>query len=216
MVQMRNCEQMMIIKWDAAAPSWQQLCPFTVHLLSDYTCICSATSLHILVLFITSERAITFTVPVINCEDKTVGYFLSTFYANHQPPSYIICWWNKNNPYLKTRHKRINASIIIIVSLIIRPWPWSDIACLYLDPRPSVILGSSPSIDQALPVEACKVGVPFLQAEESTVGRWGCYLLVGDYATLHAQWSRAFWGRRGGGGDSWAFSGNVKKSFDGI
>ncbi len=63
---------------------------------------------------------------------------------------------------------------------------------LYLDPWPSVIFSSSPGIDQALPVEACKVRVPLLQAEESTVGGRGCYLLVGDYAALHAQRSRAF------------------------
>lgn len=66
------------------------------------------------------------------------------------------------------------------------------VAVLYLDPRPSVVFGSSPGIDQALLVEARKVRVPFLQAEESTVGGGGRYLLVGDYAALHAQWSRAF------------------------
>lgn len=66
------------------------------------------------------------------------------------------------------------------------------VTVLYLDPRPSVIFGSSPGIDQALLVEACKVRVPLLQAEQSTVGGRGCYLLVGDYAALHAQWSRAF------------------------
>lgn len=77
------------------------------------------------------------------------------------------------------------------------PWPGSfHVSCpvtvLYLDPRPSVIFGSSPGIDQTLLVEACKVRVPLLQAEESTVGGRGRYLLVGDYAALHAQWSRAF------------------------
>lgn len=41
---------------------------------------------------------------------------------------------------------------------------------LYLNPRPSVILGSSPGIDQALLVEARKVGVPLLQAKERAVG----------------------------------------------
>lgn len=65
------------------------------------------------------------------------------------------------------------------------------VTVIYLDPWPSVIFGSRPGIDQALLVEAGKVRVPFLQAEESAVGRRGCYLLVGDYAALHAQWSRA-------------------------
>lgn len=62
----------------------------------------------------------------------------------------------------------------------------------YLDPRPSVIFGCSPGIDQAFLVEAGEVWIPLLQAEESAVGRRGCYLLVGDYTALHAQWPRAF------------------------
>lgn len=60
-----------------------------------------------------------------------------------------------------------------------------------LDPRPSVVLGSRPGVDQPLLVEACKVRVPLLQAEESAVSGGGCYLLVGDYTALHAQRSRA-------------------------
>lgn len=69
----------------------------------------------------------------------------------------------------------------------------------YLDPWPSVIFSGGPGVDQTLPVEPRKVGVPFLQAEQSTVGGGGCYLLVGDYAALHAQWSGALW--VGGGGE---------------
>lgn len=72
-----------------------------------------------------------------------------------------------------------------------------SVTALYLYPWPSVIFGSGPGIDQTLLVEPCKVRVPLLQAEQGTVGRRGCYLLVGDYTALHAQWSRAFWVKRG-------------------
>lgn len=75
---------------------------------------------------------------------------------------------------------------------------------LYLNPRPSVILGGSPGINQALPVEARKVGVPLLQAEERPVGGGGSYLLVGDDASFHAERPGTLWVKReterGGGG----------------
>lgn len=67
---------------------------------------------------------------------------------------------------------------------------------LYLNPRPSVILGSGPGIDQALLVEARKVGVPLLQAKERAVGGWGRYLLVGDDTAFHAERPRAPWVER--------------------
>lgn len=75
--------------------------------------------------------------------------------------------------------------------------PWcglaSPLTAVYLDPRPSVIFSGGPGIDESLLVEACKVWVPLLQAKQSSVGGGGCYLLVGDYAALHAQRSRALW-----------------------
>lgn len=67
---------------------------------------------------------------------------------------------------------------------------------LYLNPRPSVILGSGPGIDQALLVEARKVGVPLLQAKERAVGGWGRYLLVGDDTAFHAERPGAPWVQR--------------------
>lgn len=79
-----------VSKWSSLSET-QQLCPFTLFLTFDYTCICSSTSQHFLLFFITSEWTINFTVWVIDSEDKTVACSLSTFYANHQlQPSDII------------------------------------------------------------------------------------------------------------------------------
>lgn len=66
----------------------------------------------------------------------------------------------------------------------------------YLNPRPSVVLGGGPGINQALPVEAGEVGVPLLQAEERPVGGGGRYLLVGDDPALHAERPGALWVKR--------------------
>lgn len=73
----------------------------------------------------------------------------------------------------------------------------SVILCIcYLNPGPSVILGSRPCIHQSLFVKAGKIGVPLLQAEESTVGGGGGDLLVGDDAAFHTEWARTFWGKQ--------------------
>lgn len=66
----------------------------------------------------------------------------------------------------------------------------SVILCIcYLDPGPSVIFGSCPCVHQALFVEAGEVGVPLLQAKESTVGGGGGDLLVRDDASFHSEWA---------------------------
>lgn len=63
----------------------------------------------------------------------------------------------------------------------------------YLNPGPSVVLGSRPGVHQTLLVETGEVGVPLLQAEESAVGGGGSDLLVGDYAAFHAKRTGTFW-----------------------
>lgn len=61
-----------------------------------------------------------------------------------------------------------------------------------LNPGPSVILGCSPSIHQTFLIQPGKIRIPFLKSEESSVSGGGCNLLVGDYSTFHAQWTRTF------------------------
>lgn len=62
----------------------------------------------------------------------------------------------------------------------------------YLNPGPSVILGCGPGVHKTLLIQPGKVGVPFLEAEESSVSGGGRYLLVRDDSTLHAQWTGTF------------------------
>lgn len=67
-----------------------------------------------------------------------------------------------------------------------------SVSICYLNPGPSVILGCGPGVHKTLLIQPGKVGVPFLEAEESSVSGGGCYLLVGDDSTLHAQWTGTF------------------------
>lgn len=88
---------------------------------------------------------------------------------------------NKDKSNLNTRKQQNeapfvpNAVCLCLGPFVPGPVPALHAPCtvkvLYLNPRPSVIFGSSPGVDQALPVEACKVRVPLLQAKERAVGR---------------------------------------------
>lgn len=89
-----------------------------------------------------------------------------------------------------------SASVFTPSRASLGPFGPGTVKVLYLNPRPSVILGGSPGINQALPVEPRKVGVPLLQAKERPVGGGGRYLLVGDDAALHAERPGALWVKR--------------------